>query len=823
MAEQDVGGLLARLRLDAEGFFSAIEKAKESAEGLGIAVSDVGKQFTKAAGMTAAYGATMGVATGQAGNFEQAMANVGAVIGASGEELKILGDIAIEAGQTTSFSIMQSAEAMLALGKAGARTAGDFRNSLIPTLQLASAAHAEIGATVEVVDATLRAFGLDVSETTRLTNVFATAAGTTSVSLDELSGALSSAAPASATIGQSLEDVTAILVTLSEMGVRGARAGMTLRQVMLNLAAPTKDVAEALKRHGISLDELASLLPKPIELLKRLHDANLSNADAAKIFGDRGIALFKVVKDGLPDLAAMRERLSGTDSASRMASQQLDTFNGSMKKLKGSLESVVIAFGTGLLPIVRQWVDDIKESAVSMSRWIVDHQALIQVMVVEVGKLLLLVTAITGAAKAWVMLSSTMAIIRNITGLTAVAIQVMTNNLLMASGAAAVAGRAMQLMTAVAPWLALAAAIAYVGDKVLDWKEKQIAARDQSNASAASNKGLAESLTRVATELDKVRGKTDEVTLANKILEQNGMRPNISSHDDLIRRIKGLNAAAAERLRQDSVSASQSEKNSQRRADAAKLEMEAYLSAAKEKETAQSNFNVTEVEAIALAQGYTQQELIEYEKRKAALLLLVQGGKLSWSDYYTWIATEGQKFHDSEALRMQALQELTTSILQGTESAWSNSIAGMLAGTATFTQGVQAMWEGLKSSVIKAISDMMAKWLVFTVMKGALRFLTGGLLGFSEGGMIGAQNGLLPAGEDMLIGVQQGEAVLTQRGVAAVGGPGGVAAINSGTTGSGDTFVFNIKTLTGQVDEASIDYITKAVQMAKRRYSGAMA
>jgi len=828
MAEQDVGGIIAHLRLDAEAFSAAITEAKGAATGLGEEISKVGESFKVAAGVTAAYAGSIALATKSAGNFEQQMADVGAVLNVSTDQLGALREIALSAGKTTEFSASQAAGALLELSKAGLKTSGEFRDALIPTLNLASAAHADIKTAVDSVDAALRVFNLKISDSSRLTNLFAAATATGQMSLSDLQEAMVSAGPTASLLGQQIEDVTAILRTLAEMGIRGRRAGMSLKQVFLDLANPSKEVADILQRQGISLGELSSLISKPVELFKRLHDANLSTAEAQKIFGNSGIALFSIIKNGVPELESLRNGITGTDAASRMAAQRMDTFNGSFKELRGTIEGLVIKFGSALLPIVRAWVDDVKGGVANLSDWITGHQALIQVLVVEVGKFLLLVTAITGAVKAWTTISAALEVVKTIQMGVALATSTATASLLAQRGAALIAGKALAGLTAVAPWLALAAAIAYVGDKILDWKEKQIDATSKSNALAASNRGLADSFARVASELEKTKGKTDELTAANEILERNGMRPNIKSHEDLERRIKGLQVAANERMRQDGASASESKKNSSMRMAAAQAEMGAVVSGSKKESAAQESLSMTEADAAALAVGYTQQEMFQYQQRKTALLVLAESGKVTWSDYYTWLATEGQKFNDTEALRILAWQDFQNSVLQGAQSAWSSTIDSMISGTVSFTDGVKGLWEGLKSSVIKAIADMAAKWMAFSMLKGVLGLL-GGVGGaifgglFSGGGMVpGAQGGFLPASEDMLIGVQSGEAVLSQRGVAAVGGPGGVASINKGA-GSGDTFIFNVKSLTGQIDQASADYVVKCIQQAKRQYAGVIA
>lgn len=109
-----VGEIKARLVLDSKEFSNGMNKAREDMKQSSKASQrfagdlDVVQKASLAVG--AAVVAGIGASVTVAADFEQSMARVGAISGATGEDFEKLKDKAKELGETTQFSASQAAE-----------------------------------------------------------------------------------------------------------------------------------------------------------------------------------------------------------------------------------------------------------------------------------------------------------------------------------------------------------------------------------------------------------------------------------------------------------------------------------------------------------------------------------------------------------------------------------------------------------------------------------------------------------------------------------------------------------------------------------------
>lgn len=65
-------------------------------------------------------------------------------------------------------------------------------------------------------------------------------------------------------------------------------------------------------------------------------------------------------------------------------------------------------------------------------------------------------------------------------------------------------------------------------------------------------------------------------------------------------------------------------------------------------------------------------------------------------------------------------RDAVVSTLQGVENAFAQGLQGMLSGQMSFAQGIRSIWKGIVGSVIQAVSQLIAKWIVMAVVKKAL-------------------------------------------------------------------------------------------------------
>ena len=194
-----MGGMIAKLGLTTVAMFGTMRAIS--------GVVRVGKEFTKN------------------------MSNVAAISGAVGLELRQLELNAKQLGSTTVFTASQVAQLQVEFAKLGF-SSQEIRGVTKDTLALASATGADLSTSAAVAGQTLRAFGLDVSETSRVTDTMAKSFSSSALDMDKFSNSMQYVAPIAKQVGFTIEGTTAMLGTLANAGISGSMAGTSLRKIL---------------------------------------------------------------------------------------------------------------------------------------------------------------------------------------------------------------------------------------------------------------------------------------------------------------------------------------------------------------------------------------------------------------------------------------------------------------------------------------------------------------------------------------------------------------------------------------------------------------
>ena len=149
---------------------TGLNKAERALDQAGRKMQATGKKLTMQLTAPIAGMGAIAVNTFQA--FELQMSKVKAVSGATAEEFQALEEDAKRLGASTIFSASQVAELQTEFAKLGF-TAKEITQVTEATLALAQATDSDLARAAEVAGATLRGFGLDANETTRVTDVMA--------------------------------------------------------------------------------------------------------------------------------------------------------------------------------------------------------------------------------------------------------------------------------------------------------------------------------------------------------------------------------------------------------------------------------------------------------------------------------------------------------------------------------------------------------------------------------------------------------------------------------------------------------------------------
>jgi len=342
MARQSLLSVL--LDLNADGFEKGLQKAQRSMRRTANDLKRSGANLTR--NVTAPLALIGASSFKVAADFEQSMAKVKAVSGATAGEFKNLKDNAMELGRTTRFSASEVSALQLEFSKLGF-TADEITKVTGATLSLAQATGSDLAQSAEVAGSTLRAFSLDASETQRVTDVMAASFSSSALDMGSFQDSMKFVAPVAKKAGLSIEETTAMLAQLANNGIKGSSAGTALRRILSTVGATGGDVKE----------KLANLSKEVITL-----------GDAKDEVGRTAQSAFLVLKDGLSDVDNLTTSFQNSEGAAGdMAAIMDDTAEGAMKRMQSAVEGAQIAIGTALAPAVVDVADAIGNMAQKFS------------------------------------------------------------------------------------------------------------------------------------------------------------------------------------------------------------------------------------------------------------------------------------------------------------------------------------------------------------------------------------------------------------------------------------------------------------------------
>ena len=256
--------------------------------------------------------------------FEQEMSKVQAVSGATAEEFAALSQNAKDLGASTMFSAREVATLQTEFAKLGF-SAKEITKVTGATLALAQASGSDLARSAEVAGSTLRAFGLDASETGRVTDVMAKSFSTSALDMETFANSMKFVAPVAKSAGMSIEETSAMLAVLANAGIKGSQAGTSLRRIISEIGATGKPTAEALK-------DLAT--------------QGIGLADAKDEVGRSAQSALLILAEGVDQISPLTEEFKNSGGAAQqMADIMGDTAFGASKRLESAMEGLMISIG----------------------------------------------------------------------------------------------------------------------------------------------------------------------------------------------------------------------------------------------------------------------------------------------------------------------------------------------------------------------------------------------------------------------------------------------------------------------------------------------
>ena len=374
-AEADLANMEVQLRdVNAELVRQKFDEYAEKAGKVGQAVQTAGQHMMK---VTTAIGGVAAASVTVAANFEQQMSKVQAISGATAEETDKLTESARQWGRDTKYSATEAGEAFEYMALAGWKT-DDMLEGIGGILNLAAASAMDLGTASDIVTDYLTAFGLSAKDAGKFADEMAYAMSHSNTTTEALGEAYKNCAATAASMGYSVEETTAVLMTMANAGVKGGEAGTALNAIMTRLATDTKGCATELAKYGVevydaqgNMNSLSSILTGVRGVWNNLTDEQQANL-AKTIAGTNQFSALQTIMSGLSDEAIASgmsfsdyaEALQNCDgTASDMAATMQDNLLGRLTQLKSKLEDIGITVGNALLPFMEKAVAKIGELA----------------------------------------------------------------------------------------------------------------------------------------------------------------------------------------------------------------------------------------------------------------------------------------------------------------------------------------------------------------------------------------------------------------------------------------------------------------------------
>lgn len=419
------------------GELERLEKKQQSIENLTMAwdkhSAAMQRSATHLRNWSVMYGAAMAggynLFVSPAAATEKSMSNVQAYFNASEAKVRELKAYSRELGLNTPYTTTESAVAFESTAKAG-WSVEDSMAAMPGIINLALASEEELASVAETVTNYTKAFGIQPSGATHFADILAAAAMGSNADISDLTLSLGYTAPIASSLGFSAEDVLLMLGLQANMGLKGSRAGTSLRRIMttagtgmsatldsgreINIATTdengamlsfrqiienaraafrglsaaemasltdTSEVAAMAEQYGIdtadmSADEVMDQIMESVGALSDAEAVAAAEAIAMKTAMGGLLTLINTSEEDFNQLAASIDNAAG--SAERMAETKMDNLYGDIEHLKSALEETQITIGDALLPDMREMVQEGTDIAGTVAEWAAENEDLIR-------------------------------------------------------------------------------------------------------------------------------------------------------------------------------------------------------------------------------------------------------------------------------------------------------------------------------------------------------------------------------------------------------------------------------------------------------------
>lgn len=304
-------------------------------------------------GVTAAF---VGVVK-SAADFEQSLANTKAATGATADQMAAMRKEALGIGKDTSKSASDAAAAMGELVKAGVPVEKVINGVARSAVQLAEATGVDVPFAANLMSKAINTFQKDNLTGAEAAEMFAKAANASAINVTDMGYSLAAVGPVAAASGLSMKDFATAIGIMGNNALVGSDAGTSLKAFIAGLTPNSKEAKAAMRDLGFSAFDAAGNFKSMSEIVANLQRSfggmtEKQRATTAELlFGSDGIRAMNILlKEGTAGWDAFQGAMAGAPSLAEQSATRMETLNGRIESLKGSLETIAINIGSMVLP-----------------------------------------------------------------------------------------------------------------------------------------------------------------------------------------------------------------------------------------------------------------------------------------------------------------------------------------------------------------------------------------------------------------------------------------------------------------------------------------
>lgn len=369
----DISGKMRKITSQAEQMQQKFNTVGDAVKRVGDRFTDAGKKMTL--GLTTPIVGVGAAAIKTVTAFDDSMAQVRAVSGATGEQFEQLRQQSLDLGATTAHSASQVANAQGYMALAG----WDTNQILAATpgiLSLASAAQMDLATASDIVTDQMSAFGMSADKAGIAADMFAKTQAIANTDVYQLGEALKYAGGAANAAGMDMAQTNAMLGMFANQSYKGSIGGTTFVSMLNDMRNKATDGMMSIGDMSISLYDAGGNMRSLGEIMTDVEKATDGMSGAAKdaaLSNFFGVEAMKGVNAFLTEGSAkyfeMEQAIrSSSGAAEEMAKIQEDTIGGAFRSMKSALEGFMITIGDDLKGYVRAGAEAIAGLAQKFSQ-----------------------------------------------------------------------------------------------------------------------------------------------------------------------------------------------------------------------------------------------------------------------------------------------------------------------------------------------------------------------------------------------------------------------------------------------------------------------